>query len=478
MASPDEPAHAAKAAATVRGQFVADESEFNAGRGNFQLPALFDQAWNQTCFAFQPDTPASCSPEIGGDLERITDVTSHVARYNPVYYALIGTPTLAPLSEWTFASMRLVSALINAFLIALTITVVVGLRRPFLPLFGVLAAMTPMTFFIGGSMTPQGPEVFGSLLVAVSLLALVFDPDPDRIRHRGWVLVIGTAFFVLARGLSPAYLLMIIVFVVLAAPRFVTVWDTIKDRRFWGPLAACVGLSLVGVVYTLASGSLALGVVYPDPTLTARDVVTTMLRGTDYYLEQILGTFGWGDTHLPMLLLIGIGGVALALGILAMAFGSWRERSVLTLVVLASIVTPIALQVASFRESGIVWQGKYILPIAMLAPVLAGFIAARADALTRASAGLVRTVAALVAILQVWAVVVNIHRYVNGANGPWTELIPNPWAPLIPVVLIVGVQVACWASVIWVVRRWSRSLDAVQPISESPARAATGSEAD
>ncbi len=425
MASPDEPAHAAKAAATVRGQFVADESDFRAGRGNFELPALFEQAWQQTCYAFKPDVPAGCVPVIGGDLDEIVPVQSHVARYNPVYYAWIGIPTLFPLSELTFTAMRLMSALLNAALIGFTFLVLAQLRKPFLPIVGVLAAMTPMTLFIGGSMTPQGTEIFGSLLVAVTLASLVFDPRPHLLVSRAWLLVIGTAAFVLTRGLSPAYLLFIIVAILAVTPRLSTVTGILTDRRFWVPLGICAGLSVTAVGYTLLSGSLALGVVYPDPSLTARKVVVTMLYNTDYYLEQILGTFGWGDVHLPVWVLILIGGTALFIGILGFAFGGWRGRLVLAGIVLAAIVVPIGAQLASYHDSGLVWQGKYVLPIAMLAPVLAGFLANRAELDSTVTGALLRTVAALVVGYQTIAVAVNLHRYINGASGPWFETVPG-----------------------------------------------------
>lgn len=458
MASPDEPAHAAKAAATVRGQFFADESQYNPGRGTFELPALFEQAWAQPCYAFQPNTPASCSPAIGGDLDETTPVASHVARYNPLYYSLIGLPTLLPLSEATFTAMRLVSALINALLIALTFRVLVQLRRPQLPMIGVLAALTPMTLFIGSSMTPQGPEVFGAVLVTVTLAALVFEPDERLVRSRGWVLFAGTVFFVLARGLSPLYLALIVLIIIAAAPTIRTVSAVVLDRRFWPPLGACVAVSVAGLAYTFLSGSLALGVVYPDPSLTARGVVVAMVRNTDYYLEQILGTFGWGDTHLSLWVLILIGGTALFVGILAMALAGWRSRAVLLLIVALSLALPIALQVASFRESGLVWQGKYVLPLAMAAPILAGFMAGTPALTPATSSASLRIVAVVVAIYQSAALAANLHRYINGADGPWLEAIPNAWVPPVPAAIVLGASVLVWVAAVYTVRRFSRGL--------------------
>lgn len=463
MASPDEPAHAAKAAATVRGQFAADETGFRDGRGTFDIPALFAQAWAQPCFAYEPEITGGCSSQIGGDMNSTVEVESHVARYNPLYYALVGLPTLLPLSELTFTAMRLVSALLNAFLIAFTFRVIASLRRPVLPMLGVFAALTPMTLFIGASITPQGPEVFGAVLVGVTLMALVFDPRPDALAGRGWILVAGTAPFVLARGLSPGYLFLIVVLVLLVSPRFETVREIVLDRRFWPPLAACVVLSIAGLAYTLASGSLALGIVFPDPALTATGVVARMLAETSSYLEQVIGLFGWADVHLPLVLLVCIGGVMLTVGILGFALSRWRGRLVLALILFAVVAVPIAVQLLSYRESGIVWQGRYVLPLAVQAPLLAGFLAgAAASVPAHVSAAVLKTALVVVAVCQVAAVIVNMHRYINGASGPWLGRVDDSWNPLVPSVVIVALSAAAWIAVVVIVARFADRVDAAE----------------
>lgn len=463
MASPDEPAHAAKAAATVRGQFAADETGYRAGRGTFELPALFAQGWGQPCFAYEPDTPGGCAPEIGGDLDEIVPVESHVARYNPVYYALVGLPSLLPLSELTFTLMRVVSALINAVLIALAFRVTAGLRRPALPMLGLFTALTPSTLFIGSSLTPQGPEVFGAVLVGVCLMALVFDPRSEALASRAWTLVVGTAFFVLARGLSPGYLVLVVLFVLLAAPRVATVREILLDRRFWPPLAVCATLSLSALAYTLLSGSLALGIVFPDPELNAGGVVGRMLLSTDDYLEQVLGLFGWADTHLPLLLLVVIGGSAFAVGMVGFALAGWRGRIALGLLVGACVAVPIAVQLWSFRESGLVWQGRYVLPIALQGPLLAGFLAGASSLPVPAGWALLKTGVAVAATCQVAALAVNVHRYVNGASGPWRGSVANAWEPLLPAPVIVTLAAAAWtAALVLVVRVARRSAVAAE----------------
>ncbi|MET4158939.1 DUF2142 domain-containing protein [Agromyces sp. PvR057] len=444
MASPDEPAHAVKAAATVRGEFTADESEYNAGRGTFEVPELFAQVWNLTCYAFHPETTPNCSPGISGDLSAPSESASHVARYNPVYYTIIGLPSLLPIGAETLTLMRLASALLNAFLIALLVRTIFELRRPFWPLIGVVAATTPMAIYIASSMTPQGPEIFGAMLTLVVLLAMTREPDEGLISRRMWRLVIGAAFFVLARGLSPAYLAFIVVIAVLVSPRWSTVWDVIRNRRIWPQLGLCIAASVGAVVYTLASGSLALGIVLPEPGLTATQVVTRMLRNTDYYFEQLIGVFGWGDTHLPIwtqMLIVCLVGLVIIVGL---AMGTWRERAAVAVVGVATLIVPIAVQLLSYKESGLVWQGKYVMPIALAAPILAGFFAERGPMTMGVAKRVAPFVVGIAGAGQVIAFAVNTHRYVNGANGPWTALIEGAWLPPINMWLALTVEILVW----------------------------------
>lgn len=445
MAAPDEPAHAVKAAATVRGELVADESMYNEGRGDFAVPNLFAQSWGLTCFGFEPDVLPTCSPGVSGDLDAPSLATSHVARYNPTYYAIIGLPSLLPSSEWTFTLMRLVSAVLNAALVALVVRTIAELRRPTWVLLGATAAMTPMAIFTASSMTPQGPEIFAAILTTALLAALVFQPDESLTRRRLVRLVVACAAFVLTRGLSPAYLLIVIVAVIAIAPRYDQLLALLRRRATIVAVAVCGALSVGAFAYTMLSGSLSLGVVYPDATLTPLGVVSTMLENTDYYVRSMIGDFGWGDTPLPGWLLMLFAGAIIGITGIALALGTWRERIVLVALASLTLALPIAIQLNSFEESGIVWQGKYVLPIAITVPVLAGFVVARhADALDRLRP-FVRLAIATLAVGQVIAFVTNVHRYVNGLDGPWLTFVEDAWTPRLGLVLPFVVEVAGWA---------------------------------
>lgn len=453
MAAPDEPAHAVKAAATVRGEFFADESHYNPGRGDFAVPRLFHDVWNVPCFAYQPQTPASCFTGFSGDLAAPSTSTSHVDRYNPLYYAVIGLPSLFGSSPATLYAMRLVGAALNGLLIAMAARTVAELRSFRWPLAGLVAAVTPMTVFIFSSMTPQGVEIAGAIVTWLVLLALTREPDPTLLSRRMWRLVVGSGLFVLTRGLSPAYLAIVLLVVWLAAPDRGQVWHLVRARGARLPIGICAGVTAAAAVYTLASGSLALGVVLPDPTLTARAVVRVMVGNTSAYIEQLIGVFGWGDTHLPLWMLMCAGGVLLAVLLVGLARAARRERWAVLLTAALTFVVPIAVQLESFHTTGIVWQGKYILPVAVGLPLLAGFLAERAEIPPATSAALVRGLAALAGVVQVGAFTVNLHRYVVGAGGAWFGA--SSWSPPGGAVLLTGVLVVVATAAVVAVWRFT-----------------------
>lgn len=459
MASPDEPAHAAKAAATVRGQLFADETGFNPGRGNFELPRLFDIAWKLPCFAFNPDMSADCVPDIEGNLDTVVPVTSHVERYNPVYYAIVGLPTLLPLSEWTFTAMRIVGAFLNAVLVGAAAATIATTKRPFFPALGLIAAVSPMALFIGGSITPQGPEIFGSLLVASALYALVFDPDTRLLPLRAWMMAGGTVIAAMSRGLSPVFIALIVLLAVAVAPSIQSVGRVARDKRFLAPLVVSMAACAAAAVYTVASGALAMGVPFPDDTLTSVKVVTTMIGNTSYYLEQVLGTFGWGDVHLSLWVLMLIAANALALGLLSLAASRWRTRLVLLVFLAVCLVLPIALQLVSFHESGLVWQGKYILPLASALVLACGFVAADTVEDTPLGAKILRVGVVVAAVAHIAAFVTNVRRYTSGASASWSDLGDASWQPPLTWVVLSLATTVVWVALIVVVVGWSRRVE-------------------
>ena len=115
MSSVDEPSHAIKAAAVVRGQLSGDQTGLRVGTGVVQVPRLFLESQRLVCTAGHPEITATyCPPNLAQNLAETVDVTTSAVHYNPLYYAFAGLPSLVGDSIEAFYWMRLVGGATSA----------------------------------------------------------------------------------------------------------------------------------------------------------------------------------------------------------------------------------------------------------------------------------------------------------------------------------------------------------------------------
>lgn len=449
IASVDEASHATKAAATVRGQWVPDTEGQPAGAGVAEVPEVFEDAIDlQFCIAFQPDTPASCQPELGDGLDDEIPVVTTAAAYNPLYYALVGAPSLLPVGEHTFYLMRLLSAVLGSLLFATAVRTVAEVARSHWLVLGVVAALTPMVIYLSSAVNPQTTEVMGALTLWVCLLVTLRYPDPALlVRRLARIAVVGV-LFVNSRGISPLFLVCILAAVLLAVP-WRHVVALVRDRRSW-PWIAVAGVGSVAAgLWILLAGALPEVEQVMNPELVGLRIVKTTLGETSYYLQSMIGIFGWLDTTLPGWLYYTFAGIVGLLVGLGLAVG--RPRMILAMLGtgLVVLVLPVLVQYSQAKYLGVIWQGRYMLPLAVGIPVLAGFaVQERLRGVPLWVTRRVLRVAVLAAAAgHVVAFGINLHRYVNGALGEWTGWDAESWLPPVQPWLLLAVYVAAWAAV-------------------------------
>ena len=99
---------------------------------------------------------------------------------------------------------------------------------------------------------------------------------------------------------------------------------------------------------------------------------------THLTVREMIGNFGWLDTPAPtytiFVWLMGLGFVVVG-GLLVAAR---RDLAVLVGLLIAAVVVPVLLEARSVSEKGLIWQGRYTLPLAVGVPILAAFAATRA----------------------------------------------------------------------------------------------------
>ena len=84
-----------------------------------------------------------------------------------------------------------------------------------------------------------------------------------------------------------------------------------------------------------------------------------------------MGVFGWLNlpAHPLVFALVGAGVVALVGAALVLARGRWRWAVLVTVVLV--LVVPLVVQVPSAARLGLIWQGRYILPVSVGVPLVA-----------------------------------------------------------------------------------------------------------
>ena len=153
----------------------------------------------------------------------------------------------------------------------------------------------------------------------------------------------------------------------------------------------------------------------------------------------MIGVFGSLDAPLPGAVVgAWVAGVA-ALGALAVVVGRWRDRVMMVVVLAGCVLLPVAAETVSGPKTGLAWQGRYTLTVAVGAPILAGWIIDRSRRVPRRVAvaiGVARRGG--VAVIQVVAQVRAMNRYVVGLPSGWLDALHRgTWAgPSTPAVLL------------------------------------------
>jgi hypothetical protein len=437
-ASPDEPSHMVRAAATARGQLHGTAIEkriFDNGRWVMQpqtvykLPMQYDyiQIMHE-CYTTELDLSASCAaPMSSGSEEGYAGSTA--AANNPTYYVAVGWGSLISNGPAGLYGMRLVSAaLCSALLASAVVTAAQWSRRRSYPLLGTMIAATPMVLFLNGSVNPNSVEVCSAMLLWSAILALFLDPQPALTNRRLARAGIATIALVNVRQLGPVWVVGILMCALLASERGV-VRDLLRKRAVWAWSGGVVVATLAGFVWSAQSNTLVISAVtHPAYTFGKAARYTFNLSGM--YADSLIGLFGWLDTPSPAGTLVAWYGVIAFVVLLAFSFSRRREALAVVGLLFAIFAVPIVAQGLQAKHLGYIWQGRYILAIAVGLPLLATCILAKRLQISKAPAEsrLLLTLVAVIGFAGFNSFFFTLHRYAVGEAGPLFRIHPK-WSP-------------------------------------------------
>ena len=302
---------------------------------------------------------------------------TYVGRYPPLYYAIVGLPSLVSHTDTAVYLMRLMSGLASALFLGLALALAAFWSRSRLLVAAVAVAASAMVVIFSSVVNPSGLECATAICVWTGGLVLILD-QPD---HPRTSVVVATAVaasvMVSMRGLSPVWLVIIAVSLLALSPRSVS---TLLRSHSIRVAMVVVGLiSVVAVGYILGADALS---VYPIGTHVAAGtsewgIVRIALDRTGLLIKEFVGTFGWAETSppVPVLVLWLLSAVAVVLA--GLCAGLRRHASVVVALILASVVIPTGLMVSQAHKAGLVWQARDGFPLYVGIILIAGAAAFR-----------------------------------------------------------------------------------------------------
>ena len=400
---------------------------------------LLDSAKKESCVGFHPKVTATCVPDPGPDTTRVA-VPSGAARYNPVYYFVVGLPSLVLGNRHLVLAMRLVSAALSAWMLTWALTSAGLTRHPRVSIAALLFGLTPMAVFMAASVNPNGLEVTAAAAAWVNALLLARRAGPPELRR---LLVrraaIAASVVLLMRSLSPLWIA-IIVLVVLASVVGASARNLFRrDVVPW--FALVIGVGVLALVWIVVAKSLQISQLEEPVHWSFGRRWSLVWQYLPTRLDQELGVFGWGDTPLPRVY-YPVWGVLCAVGFAAaLVLVRWRDRIALVLVAAAAIFVPLLIEAAEFNSDGLVWQGRYSLPVSVGVAATAA-IALGESRWVRPSVDWLMSLVFSTAATVVWIVGFGwaLHRYINGLGEPFS--LNGPWQPPIGGHPLIAAQIA------------------------------------
>ena len=481
---PDENAHAVKAIAQVRGDLTGHAVE-GVKHSVVDLPAGYSYSQQIVCYIFHSEIPADCGFELG-DTGGNSWFNTWVSAYNPIYYYLVGWPTLFLDGSAGIYAMRIVSGLLCSFFVAWAFQSAMSVRRARWMPFGLTFLAAPMVVYLFGSVNPNGIEIAAAGALWISLLRLLQHLDgrdscvvSSLPRRYLWVVVTTSAIVLAtARATGPLWLVVVVGLCFVAAGWVpVRRMFTTKASYLWLALVAVGGVFSLG--WTLGGGSLSGQAGASDAPLVGGSFYqgfTYMFRMLPDHLQQAIGFFGWFD--MPLSIYTYWPFVAAVTILVVLAIAGLDRRSVLTMgaVAGAAVLVPALVQAYSVHQTGIIWQGRYGLFLYVGVTLVAAWLLSGPSGRRVAFMGtrLSGVGISLVAAYGLAAFFFVLWRYVVGTDQPFSAMWRQPsWEPPLGAMTLVALYfLTSLVFVLWTVRLAARSARA-EDSAEAEARAAT-----
>ena len=456
FAAPDEPAHVIRAVAAAHGQLRG--REFGPHTRNVppypvpvdkkpwlthtivDVPAAYRSWGNIKCLVFNlnPVATAACLRLEGSNHD--APALTHYGRYPPGYYLAVGTVSyIVPAGRAQVYAMRMLTVLIGAALIASAAVSLLTALPGSLTLLALAVALTPMVFFMLGTVNANAVEIAAGIGVWGSGVALATG-DIDRLGPRVIDrLGIASVILVLARPDSAVMFALILAVLAVAAGRQ-TIGRLAREARARVWAGAVAGAGVLQLGWFAYAGTFDTNRIFPQiPTAGSRSEILRAVVGHEFdWLRHMIGSFGWLDAPAPtgtiVLWVVGLGAV---LGVALL--GSTRRLLIaIGLAIALCMLVPVAFEAHQARTAGYYWQGRYLLPFAVGVPMLCALAFARSRIERAPTRRIVLTVGIGLALADFLALAQQLRRYSVDPHGTIWFFTAARWNPPVPSLLLLA----------------------------------------
>jgi hypothetical protein len=354
---------------------------------------------------------------------------------SPLFYAVVGLPSLVLSGDAALYAMRGVNAVLCALMVGFTFVSVSQLGRSRFALLATFVAITPMLLFLGGSVNPNALEVTAAVSLFAALTAIF-----SRARSRPQLVVglgVVTVSTVLLTGTRSISLLWVLIALVAAflLGKNAVISRVARTPIVWIATAVCVLVCAAELLWFVRPATTAMMPPFSGVGTSPIVAFAQMLVTTLDYASGWIGLFGWVDTPAPTITMAAWTLAISAVVIPAYFIARGRARWAIVVLGAAFVLTPALSQAAVIATSGYIWQGRYTLALLAMLLVGCGVCLDRGTfAAFTSFAPLARqllfTVLIAMAVGQLAAFLTTLRRYVIGAVNPLNLMITHPaWEP-------------------------------------------------
>ena len=362
-----------------------------------------------------------------------TRLSTYVGNYQPLPYLLSGA--LARRASTPDAAVRLgrlAMALATLLLLAVAGFALWDPDVGLLSLAGVLVAVTPMVLFIGASLNSSALEISGAIAFCACLIRLAGDPGPVW-----WVLLaISGAVLALARTSGPIWLLLLAALALILRPK--------RSRVALPAVAVVLAAVVLNRIWEAKHGG-GIGLYF-------RSIPATIGRAPHEWWRsssELIGKFGYLEYQLPLLY---VAWFALGFALIGLAFhvSDRRGRLLVGALTAFALLFPMLVWLLVVRQSGYGMQGRYVLPVLVAVPLVAGELLRRNPRPVPGFA--IAALPVAVGALQFIAWYLAARRSAVGVGGPlvflgradWVP--PGGWGPWLACAIAGGLLIAASAT--------------------------------